>query len=58
MNIGVAMFCFIHLKVSVPFKERRKIVIGAVAKHQTRVKELLRFRFSIFHDDQIQTPAI
>ena len=58
-NIGVAMFRFNHLKVSVSFNERRKIVIGAVAKHQTQVEEILRFRYSINdEDDQIQTPAV
>ena len=58
-NIGVAMFRFNHLKVSVPFNERRKIVIRAVARHQTQVEELMRFRFSIYDDDdQIQTPAV
>ena len=57
-NIGVAMFRFNHLKVSLPFAERRKIVIRAVAKHQTQVEELMRFRFSIYdEDDQIPTPA-
>ena len=58
-NIGVAMFRFNHLKVSVPFNERRKIVIRAVARHQTQVEELMRFRYSICDDDdQIQTPAV
>ena len=57
-NIGVAMYRFNHLKVSVPFTERRKIVIRAVAKHQHQVEELMRFRYSIYDDeDQIQTPT-
>ena len=57
-NNGVAMFRFNHLKVSVPFAERRKIVIRAVAKHQAQVEELMRFRYSIYdEDDQIPTPA-
>ena len=56
-NIGVAMFRFNHLKVNVPFTERRKIVIRAVAKHQDQVEELMRFRYSIDDDeDQIGIP--
>ena len=40
------------------FQWAKKVVIRAMAKHQTQVDELMRYRDSIYDDDQIETPAV
>ena len=52
-NIGVAMYRYNHLNVRIPFNERRKAVIQVVAKHQMRVGELLRSRYSVYDDEEL-----
>ena len=50
-NVGVAMYRYNHLNVSIPFNERRKDVVRVVAKHQMRVGELMRTKYAVYDDE-------
>ena len=52
-NVGVAMYRYNHLNVRIPFEERRKIVIKAVAENKMRHGELLRKAFPVNEDEEL-----
>ena len=50
-NIGVEMFMYNHLNVKIPFEKRRDLVLQTVAKHQTKIDELLRESYSVYPEE-------
>ena len=46
------MFRYNHLNNTIPFNERRKIVIRMVAKHQNKVDALLRKQYPVYDDEE------
>ena len=50
-NIGVEMFRFNHLGTSIPFVEKRNIVLRTIAKHQEKIDKLLQSTFPVYPEE-------
>ena len=50
-NIGVEMFRYNHLNVKIPFKLRMDIILATIAKHQTKIEQLLRDSFPVYPEE-------
>ena len=51
-NVGVEMYRYNHLNANIPFLRRRDIVISVVAKHQSKIQDLLRSQYPIYPEEQ------
>lgn len=51
-NVGVEMYRYNHLNANVPFAARRDIIINLVAKHQSKIQDLLRNQYPIYPEEQ------